>query len=59
MRRGRRRRVDGRVVDDGATVEYANDILGLSLPTEGPFETIGGLITHELGRGDDTAVGDQ
>ncbi len=38
------------VVNGRATVSYTNDSLGLSLPTEGPFETVAGLVTQQLGR---------
>lgn len=37
-------------VNGWATVDYVNEQLGLSLPTEGPFETVAGLVTHRLGR---------
>ena len=41
---------DTAVVDGRATLEYVNHALALSIPTEGPFETVGGLLTHHLGR---------
>ena len=41
---------DTAVVNGWATIAYTNRALGLSLPTEGPFETVAGLITHHLGR---------
>ncbi|MFC5279880.1 hemolysin family protein [Halorubrum rubrum] len=44
------------------TVAYLNDALGLSLPTDGEFETVAGLITERVGRlpeeGDRVAVGE-
>jgi len=41
---------DTAVVNGRATVAYTNNALGLALPTDGPFETVGGLVTHHLGR---------
>ena len=41
---------DTAVLNGWATIDYANTSLGVSLPTDGPFETVGGLITHHLGR---------
>ncbi len=40
---------DTAVVNGWATIAYTNRSLGLSLPTEGPFETVAGLIAHHLG----------
>ncbi|SMO37198.1 hemolysin family protein [Halorubrum cibi] len=44
------------------TVAYLNDALGLSLPIDGGFETVAGLITERVGRlpeeGDRVAVGE-
>ena len=44
--------VDGEVavVSGWATVAYLNEQLGLALPTDGPYETIAGLVTHQTGR---------
>jgi CBS domain containing-hemolysin-like protein len=46
-----------RIVDDGsaiaagwAAVGSVNDSLGIELPTAGSFETIAGLLSHQLGR---------
>ncbi|MFB6305331.1 MAG: hemolysin family protein [Haloferacaceae archaeon] len=58
-----------RVVDAGralvqgwATVDYVNEQLGLDLPTDGPFETVAGLVHHHTGRsgaeGDRVELGD-
>jgi CBS domain containing-hemolysin-like protein len=33
-----------------ATIAYVNEQLGLSLATDGPFETVAGLIHHQIGR---------
>jgi len=41
---------DTAVASGWATVEYLNDQLGLSLPTDGPFETVAGLVNHQAGR---------
>ncbi|GAA0520094.1 Hemolysin, contains CBS domains [Halorubrum aquaticum] len=44
------------------TVAYLNEALGLSLPVDGGFETVAGLVTERVGRlpeeGDRVAVGD-
>ncbi|MFW6265875.1 MAG: hemolysin family protein [Halanaeroarchaeum sp.] len=40
---------DTAVVQGRATVAYVNDSLGLDLQTEGPFETIAGLVNYHLG----------
>ena len=37
-------------VDASLTLDELNDRLGLQLPTDGEFQTIGGLVFHELGR---------
>ena len=37
-------------VDATLTLEELNERLGLQLPTDGEFQTIGGLVFHELGR---------
>ncbi len=37
-------------VDATLSVEDLNDELGLNLPTDGEFQTIGGLVFQELGR---------
>ena len=37
-------------VDATMTLEELNERLGLQLPTDAEFETIGGLVFHELGR---------
>jgi len=41
---------DTAVANGWATVTYVNEQLGLSLQTDGPFETIGGLVNHHAGR---------
>ncbi len=41
---------DTAVVNGRATVAYTNSSLDLTLPTDGPFETVGGLVSHHLGR---------
>jgi len=41
---------DTAVVDGRATVAYVNASLGVDLPTDGPFETVAGLVHHRLGR---------
>lgn len=41
---------DTAVVNGWATVEYVNERLGLDLQTEGPFETIAGLVNYHTGR---------
>jgi CBS domain containing-hemolysin-like protein len=41
---------DTAVVDGWATVVYVSESLGIDLPIDGPYETIGGLVTHQLGR---------
>ncbi len=41
---------DTAVVNGRATVVYTNESLGLELPTDGPFETVAGLVTQQLGR---------
>jgi CBS domain containing-hemolysin-like protein len=50
------------VVQGRATVAYLNGSLGLSLGTDGPFETVAGLVNHHLGRlgeeGDRVELGD-
>jgi putative hemolysin len=38
------------VVDGWATVVYVSESLGIDLPSDGPFETVAGLVTHQLGR---------
>ncbi|WP_138007263.1 hemolysin family protein [Halalkalirubrum salinum] len=44
-------RSDGTAVVAGnATIAYTNQILKHDLPTEGPFETVSGLLNHHLGR---------
>jgi CBS domain containing-hemolysin-like protein len=40
---------DTAVVQGRATVAYVNDSLGLDLRTEGPFETVAGLVNYHLG----------
>lgn len=37
-------------VDATLTLDLLNDRLGLQLPTDGEFQTIGGLVFHELAR---------
>jgi CBS domain containing-hemolysin-like protein len=37
-------------VDATLTLEELNEHLGLQLPTDGEFQTVGGLVFHELGR---------
>ena len=37
-------------VDASLTLEELNDRLDLDLPTDADFQTIGGLVFHELGR---------
>ena len=37
-------------VDASLTLEELNERLGLELPTDAEFQTIGGLVFHELGR---------
>jgi CBS domain containing-hemolysin-like protein len=37
-------------VEASLTLDLLNDRLGLQLPTDGEFQTIGGLVFHELGR---------
>jgi len=53
---------DTAVVNGWATVDYVNERLGLGIPTDGPFETVAGLLTHHAGRlgeeGDRITVGD-
>lgn len=46
-----------RVVDDDtavangwATVQYVNETLGVDIHSDGPFETMAGLVNHHLGR---------
>jgi len=41
---------DTAVVDGWATVVYVSESLGIDLPSDGPFETVAGLVTHQLGR---------
>ena len=41
---------DTAVANGWATITYLNEQLGLDLPTEGPFETVAGLVTQQLGR---------
>ena len=41
---------DTAAVSGWATVAYLNEQLGLALPTDGPYETVAGLVTHQLGR---------
>ncbi len=58
-----------RVVDENtavangwATVDYINEQLGLDIQTEGPYETIAGLVNHHTGQlaeeGDRVELGD-
>lgn len=51
---------DGLLVKGDVTVSEVNDALSVSLPTEGEYETVAGLINDELGRigdvGDTVAV---
>jgi len=53
---------DTAVVNGWATVDYVNDRLGLAIHTDGPFETIAGLVNHHTGRlaeeGDRVELGD-
>lgn len=53
---------DTAVVNGWATVDYVNDRLGLALQTDGPFETVAGLVNHHTGRlaeeGDRVELGD-
>lgn len=53
---------DAAVVDGWATVDYVNERLGLEIQTDGPFETVAGLLTHHAGKlgeeGDRIALGD-
>ena len=53
---------DTAVVDGWATVDYVNERLGLEIQTDGPFETVAGLVTHHAGKlgeeGDRIALGD-
>ena len=53
---------DTAVVNGWATVEYINDTLGIDLGTDGPFETIAGLVNFHTGRlaqeGDRVELGD-
>lgn len=53
---------DTAVVNGWATVEYVNDTLGVDLQTDGPFETIAGLVNFHTGRlaqeGDRVELGD-
>jgi CBS domain containing-hemolysin-like protein len=37
-------------VDGWATVEHVNEALTLALPTDGPFETVAGLVAHHVNR---------
>ena len=37
-------------VDAGLTLEDLNERLGVHLPTDEEFQTVGGLVFHELGR---------
>lgn len=37
-------------VDGWATVTSVNEQLALGLPTDGPFETVAGLVTHQVDR---------
>ncbi|MFW5903614.1 MAG: transporter associated domain-containing protein, partial [Halolamina sp.] len=41
---------DTAVVNGWATIDYVNESLGLDLQTDGPFETIAGLVTYHAGR---------
>ena len=41
---------DTAVVNGWATVAYVNDRLGIGLGTDGPFETVAGLVNHHVGR---------
>jgi len=41
---------DTAVVNGWATVDYVNERLGLELQTDGPFETVAGLVNHHAGR---------
>ncbi|MEF8813343.1 MAG: hemolysin family protein [Halovenus sp.] len=38
------------VVNGWATVEYVNETLSLDIHSDGPFETVAGLVNHHLGR---------
>jgi len=53
---------DTAVVNGWATVDYVNARLGLALQTDGPFETVAGLVNHHAGRlaeeGDRVELGD-
>jgi CBS domain containing-hemolysin-like protein len=41
---------EGLIVRGEVLVDEVNDALGLDLPTAGGFETVAGLVNHELGR---------
>jgi len=54
---------EGTAVANGwATVEYVNETLSLDIHSDGPFETMAGLVNHHLGRlaeeGDRVELGD-
>ena len=52
-----RKLADGRYeVDATLTLDLLNDRLGLQLPTDGEFQTIGGLVFHELGACPERAI---
>lgn len=50
------------MVDGDVTVAEVNDVLGASLPTDGSFATVAGLVADRLGRtgevGDAVPAGD-
>jgi CBS domain containing-hemolysin-like protein len=41
---------DTAVVNGWATVDYVNERLGVKIQTDGPFETVAGLVNHHAGR---------
>lgn len=53
---------DTAVVNGWATVDYVNERLGIEIQTDGPFETVAGLVNHHTGRlgeeGDRIELGD-
>jgi len=53
---------DTAVVNGWATVDYVNERLGIGIRTDGPFETVAGLVNHHAGRlgeeGDRIELGD-
>jgi CBS domain containing-hemolysin-like protein len=41
---------DTALVNGWATVDYVNEQLGLDIQTDGPFETVAGLVNHHTGQ---------